>query len=211
VAAHFLSTLCLVESQRIGYVADCASAQYMRSMRSHEAPGSRRLPALPAGITTQRPLPRATEGRRSNGVSASQGKIPRHSAALSCAPTRPLTHQAKSGRLYFELDYYANSFRGAVASWKNEMAPMSWLHWLTFDGLSIAASNNVPSLMVHGRAVPTGQRQEYLRALGGPEAAGVERWQSNRFLRPARAGRHLVQGVIWRTRRESRRRPEPCC
>jgi uncharacterized protein len=30
------------------------------------------------------------------------------------------------------------------------MAPMSWAHWPTFDGLSVAAANSAPSLMVHG-------------------------------------------------------------
>jgi hypothetical protein len=51
--------------------------------------------------------------------------------------------------MFFELDYYANPRRGAVPQWKNEMAEMSWLFWLTFDGVRSAAEVTVPTLMVH--------------------------------------------------------------
>ena len=49
----------------------------------------------------------------------------------------------------FEMDYYANPARGAVPEWPNQIAEMSWLPWLTFDGLSAAEAVSVPSLFVH--------------------------------------------------------------
>jgi uncharacterized protein len=49
-----------------------------------------------------------------------------------------------------EMDYYASPRRGAVPTWLNEMAELSWLYWLTFDGLSAAPGVSVPSLFVHG-------------------------------------------------------------
>jgi uncharacterized protein len=36
-----------------------------------------------------------------------------------------------------------------VPEWKNEMAEMSWLFWLTFDGVRSAAEVSAPTLMVH--------------------------------------------------------------
>jgi hypothetical protein len=51
--------------------------------------------------------------------------------------------------MFFELDYYGNPRRGAVPEWKNEMAEMSWLFWLTFDGVRSAGEVNTPTLMVH--------------------------------------------------------------
>jgi uncharacterized protein len=51
--------------------------------------------------------------------------------------------------MFFELDYYGNPERGAVPSWKNEMATMSWFHWLTFDGLQAATHVKTPTLFVH--------------------------------------------------------------
>ena len=34
------------------------------------------------------------------------------------------------------LAYYGSADRGAVPSWTNAMAELSWLSWLTFDGLT---------------------------------------------------------------------------
>lgn len=50
----------------------------------------------------------------------------------------------------FPLDYYGKADRGAVPSWTNEMAEMSWRPWLTFDGLSAASAVRTPTLFVHG-------------------------------------------------------------
>ena len=36
-----------------------------------------------------------------------------------------------------------------MPEWKNEMAEMSWLSWLTFDGVRSAGEVSVPTLMVH--------------------------------------------------------------
>jgi fermentation-respiration switch protein FrsA (DUF1100 family) len=47
------------------------------------------------------------------------------------------------------LEYYGSPGRGAVPSWTNEMAELSWLSWLTFDGLSGAEDIDVPTLFVH--------------------------------------------------------------
>jgi hypothetical protein len=51
--------------------------------------------------------------------------------------------------MFFELDYYGNPRRGAVPAWKNEMAEMSWLSWLTFDGVRSAGDVGVPTVIVH--------------------------------------------------------------
>jgi len=44
--------------------------------------------------------------------------------------------------MFFELPYYGLASRGAVPAWKNEMAVLSWLPWLTFDGISGASSRS---------------------------------------------------------------------
>lgn len=51
--------------------------------------------------------------------------------------------------MFIELDYYADPERGAVPTWPNEMAELSWSPWLTFDGLAAAGSVRVPTLLVH--------------------------------------------------------------
>lgn len=48
------------------------------------------------------------------------------------------------------LPYYAESDRGRVPAWRNEMAEMSWRPWLTFDGPAAAGTATVPAHFVHG-------------------------------------------------------------
>jgi uncharacterized protein len=52
--------------------------------------------------------------------------------------------------MFFPLDYYASPGRGAIPPWRNEMAELSWMYWLTFDGLSAASRVSAPTLFVHG-------------------------------------------------------------
>jgi ketosteroid isomerase-like protein len=71
--------------------------------------------------------------------------------------------------MFIKMDYYSNPERGAVPEWHNEMAEMSWLPWLTFDGLSVASTAKVPALFVHseGCVVPDNIRR-LQRVLPGP-------------------------------------------
>jgi len=52
--------------------------------------------------------------------------------------------------MFLDLDYYANAERGAIPAWTNQMAVMSWQHWLLFDGIRNASSLSAPALFVHG-------------------------------------------------------------
>jgi fermentation-respiration switch protein FrsA (DUF1100 family) len=72
--------------------------------------------------------------------------------------------------MHFRLDYYTQADRGAIAAWRNEMAEMSWLYWLSFDGLAPAERVTTPTLFVHGDgcAFPRHVRQIHAR-LGGPK------------------------------------------
>jgi hypothetical protein len=71
--------------------------------------------------------------------------------------------------MFLDMDYYANPARGNVPTWINEMAEMTWHHWLTFDGLSAAASVSTPTMLVHsdGSVLPDNVRA-VARNLRGP-------------------------------------------
>jgi Putative cyclase len=51
--------------------------------------------------------------------------------------------------MFLPLDYYAAPDRGAIGSWRNDMAELSWLYWLTFNGLAEAERVTTPSVFVH--------------------------------------------------------------
>lgn len=92
--------------------------------------------------------------------------------------------------MFVEMDYYADPDRGAGPAWRNEMAELSWGHWLTFDGLAAAPAVSVPALFVHsdGCVFPDNVRTVAGR-LGGPvELAWGDGEQTDFYDRPAQTG-----------------------
>jgi hypothetical protein len=150
-AADFLSTQSYVRDGAIGHLGICASAQYalaaiargarIRAFASvagwyHDAASLAAFYEGPSGVAQ-----RLERARRAVEAYAANGTVITVPAYRVGDP--------RAG-MWFELDYYANPRRGAVPQWKNEMAEMSWLHWLTFDGLRAAAAVTAPSIFVHG-------------------------------------------------------------
>ena len=149
-AADFLSTMSFVREGGVGYVGICASAQYA-------------LAAIARGARIRSFVSIAGWYHDAASVATFYGGV--EGARLRIGRAREaLETWAKSGEvimvpayrpgddragIFFELDYYANPRRGAVPEWKNEMAEMSWLFWLTFDGVRSAGEVSVPTLMVH--------------------------------------------------------------
>jgi fermentation-respiration switch protein FrsA (DUF1100 family) len=150
-AAGFLSTLSLVEPDAIGHVAVCASAQYAQHAIARGAPVA--AFASVAGwyhdAETISPFYGSAEGVKRRVALSNQdvAAFVRSTPRTNAPAYAPGDQQAG---MHFELDYYGNPARGAIAAWTNEMAPMSWAHWLSFDGISVATSNSIPSLMIHG-------------------------------------------------------------
>ena len=149
-AADFLSTMSFVKEGGVGYVGICASAQYalaaiargarIRSFVSiagwyHDAASVASFYGGAEGARLR--IGRAREALETWAKSGEVIMVPAY---------RPGDDRAG---IFFELDYYANPRRGAVPEWKNEMAEMSWLFWLTYDGVRSAAEVSVPTLMVH--------------------------------------------------------------
>lgn len=149
-AADFLSTMSFVKAGGVGHVGICASAQYalaaiargarIRSFVSiagwyHDAESVAPFYGGADGVKVR--LGRAREALERWAKSGDVTMVPAY---------RPGDERAG---MFFELDYYANPRRGAVPEWKNEMAEMSWLFWLTFDGVRSANEVRVPTAIVH--------------------------------------------------------------
>jgi fermentation-respiration switch protein FrsA (DUF1100 family) len=85
-----------------------------------------------------------------------------------------------------EMAYYASTDRGAVPSWVNEMAEMSWLYWLTFDGLSSAPRVSVPALFVHSDScvLPGNARTVRDRLAGASELVWADGSQTDFYDQP---------------------------
>ncbi|QYN32201.1 alpha/beta hydrolase [Pseudonocardia sp. DSM 110487] len=171
-ATRAVSTLSFVRPGAIGYLAVCASAQY--AVRAIAAGAPIDAFASVAGwyhdARTVAPFYGGDDGvalrleRGEEALAAYQ-----RTGEVRTVPA----YEAGNDRagMFFELDYYGSPKRGAVSNWVNEMAELSWVYWLTFDGLSAARQVRVPSLFVHGDGCVL---PENLRAVAGNVAGPAE-------------------------------------
>lgn len=135
----------------VGYLAICASAQYAFAAIARGAPI-----ASFASVAGWFHDP-ATVAPFYGGTPGVDARLERARAAVreflrdGAVRTVPAYENGNDAAgMFFELDYYANSDRGRIPQWTNEMAELSWIYWLGFDGLSAAARVSVPTLFVHG-------------------------------------------------------------
>jgi fermentation-respiration switch protein FrsA (DUF1100 family) len=148
-AVDFVRTLSFVD--RVGYLGVCASAQYATAAIArgaridsfasvagwfHDAASVAGFYGGPEGVA--RRLDRAARAADRFTTSGDVETVPAYEAGNQDAG------------MFIELDYYASPARGAIPAWKNEMATMSWSHWLLFDGLTAAKALPVPAAFVHG-------------------------------------------------------------
>jgi uncharacterized protein len=175
-ATRFVNEQSFVTPGALGYVAICASAQYALAAIARGAPIG--ALACVAGWFHDTSSVAAFYGG-DEGVQtrvAAAGRAVEAWLARGEIETAPAyANGDERAGMFFELDYYANARRGALPEWKNEMAVMSWLHWLAFDGLRAAEIVRTPSLFVHsdGCVFPDHVRRIAAR-LG---ASATVRWQ----------------------------------
>jgi fermentation-respiration switch protein FrsA (DUF1100 family) len=177
-AADFLASLSCVRRGAIGCVAVCASAQYTLAALArgaridafisvagwyHDAATVAPFYGGAEGVAAR--LRRAADAARTFLATGESEMVPAYD------PNNP------NAGMFFELPYYALAGRGAVPAWKNQMAVMSWLHWLTFDGLAAAAAVRTPSLFVHsdGCVLPDNLRRVHAAVAGRKELVWAAR------------------------------------
>ncbi|MEJ3657415.1 alpha/beta hydrolase [Actinomycetes bacterium KLBMP 9759] len=151
VVARAVSTLSFVRPGAIGYLAVCASAQYALRAIAAGAPIASLVSV--AGwfhdTATVAPFYGGTDGVAMRLDRASEAfDLYQRTGEVRTVPA----YEAGNDRagMSRDLPYYAEPGRGAVPTWRNEMAEFSWAYWLTFDGLSAAPAVSTPALFVHG-------------------------------------------------------------
>jgi fermentation-respiration switch protein FrsA (DUF1100 family) len=168
-AVQFLQSLAFIDPDRIGCVGVCASAQYslhalargvpIRSFASvagwfHDFASAATLYGGEAGVALR--LDRAR---------TSLNRFVRDGEVTMVPAYRDGDDRAG---MFFQLDYYGLASRGAVPAWTNQMAEMTWMYWLSFDGLSVASGVPTPLLFVHseGCVFPENVRRVYAAIQG---------------------------------------------
>jgi uncharacterized protein len=160
-ATHFLSSLACVRGGDIGYVAICASAMYVAAAVELGAPiGS--IASIAGWFHDT-----ATVAPFYGGATGMAERLRRASASSEFVPAYD-EGNPRAG-MFIPMDYYANTGRGRIPAWRNEMSERSWMHWLTFDGLSPAQRLSIPAIFVHGDecALPDNVRRIHARMPAG--------------------------------------------
>jgi dienelactone hydrolase len=163
-AVAFLGAQRGVDAGRTGVFAMCASTGY--AAQAATASDRVRLLVLAAPWLQDRALIEAVYGTHLAAL-RERGEQARASfAAGGVAEVVPAASTVDSRAAMFEanptwLDYYVNPARGAVSTWPNEFAVMSWASWLAFDSHVFAPAVRVPTLIVHSEAaaIPDGTRR----------------------------------------------------
>ena len=170
-AAEFLSTMSFVRGGVAGHVGVCATAQYVLAAIARGA-RIRSFASVAGWYHDASSVAPFYGGEAGTGMRLDRARQAFEEYAASRTVTMVPAYRAGDDRaaMFREMDYYANPRRGAVPEWKNEMAEMSWLYWLTFDGLRAARAVDVPTVMVHadGCVLPDNAKA-VLAALRGPK------------------------------------------
>jgi fermentation-respiration switch protein FrsA (DUF1100 family) len=150
-AARFLRSLSCVRGNEVGYVAVCASAMYAAVAIELGAPIA--VLSNVAGWFHDSASVAAYYGGEAGvraRLASAQKALTRYVSSRDLVTVPAYDQGNEKAGMFIELDYYANPARGRVPAWRNEMSEMTWLNWLTFDGLRAAERIDIPTLFVHG-------------------------------------------------------------
>ena len=187
-AADFVSTLSIVDPDTIAHLAICASAQYGFAALARGSQVRRFISVAGWFHDT------ASVAPFYGGLSGVAARLERARAAMdryAATGTIETVPAYKAGdenaAMFFELDYYANPSRGAVAAWKNEMATLSWAYWFMFDGLRAAENVRTPALFVHsdGCVFPDNIKMIEARLRSPKQVVWAEGTQTDFYDQPA--------------------------
>ena len=169
-AVTFLQTLSAVDADRIGVVGVCAGAGVVTRAAGQD-PRIRSIATSAAWLqhpTTTPAIYGGAEGIRQRiGLAQHARQRYQQTGEMDYVPAYDLTENSGAA-MFFPLDYYGNSQRGAIPEWDNQFAVMSWQEWLEMDAISPVDAVKVPVLMVHsdGAALPDNVRQFFARLTG---------------------------------------------
>lgn len=149
-AAAFVHTMSFIDADRIGHLGVCASAQYTLAALARGAPIAAFASVAgwyhdAASVADFYGGPPGVAMRLERAGEATARFL--DSGEVITAPAYDDGNDRAA--MFFEVPYYGEARRGAVPSWTNAMAEMSWTYWLTFDGLAAARRVHTPTLIVH--------------------------------------------------------------
>jgi fermentation-respiration switch protein FrsA (DUF1100 family) len=199
-AARFLRTLAFVDPARIGCLAICASAQYALNALANGAPiGS--FASVAGWYHDPQSVAPFYGGEAGVALRLDRGRaaLDKYVRTRELAMVPAYKDGDDRAGMHFTLDYYGRSDRGAIPAWKNEMAEMTWVYWLAFNGLSAASRVTTPALFVHadGCVFPDHVRQVHANVRGPKELVWAEGNQIDFYDQPGLVAPAVGAAVRW--------------
>lgn len=185
-AAACLSSRSFVAPGGVAHVGICTSGRYALAAVAAGAP-IRSFAAVVGWFHDTSTVARSTAGRTGveERLRRAHAAIERLVASGEVVTVAAYARGHDRAGMFLELDYYADPARGAVPSWPNIMAEMSWREWLTFDGLAPADRVSTPVLFVHSDACV------FPDTVRGPVAwAAPSRWRGATARKPTSTSSH---------------------
>ncbi|MEL7121593.1 MAG: alpha/beta hydrolase [Bacteroidota bacterium] len=163
-ALTYLESLEYVDNSRLGGLGVCASGAYMLNAAAEDS-RIKSMATVAAWLMTPETAKLFYGGDegvadRIAKASAARDQFNRTGEANYVSAYDPNNPEAA---MFFPVDYYAKKERGAVPSWNNNFAVMSWDRWLTYDGIVASKSVTIPVIMIHSDKafLPDGVKAAY--------------------------------------------------
>ena len=199
-AAAFLASLPVVEAEAIGALGVCASAGYL----AHAVADDDRFKAF-VTVAAWMQTPEAARlfyggetgvQHRLDLADAAQAAF-EHTGETDFVPAYDPDNQEAA--MFFEVDYYGDSNRGAVPSWSNRFARQGWRGWLTFDALEVAPRVTAPTLLIHSEdaALPDFVRQFYEALPGTKDLYWTQGTQTDFYDQAAQVREAVGMSAAW--------------
>ena len=151
-ALSFLQSLPFIDPNRIGGLGVCASAGYMAIAIAED----RRFKSF-VTVAGWFQHPESTPFFY-GGAEGVQNRIRLGNAAMKNSRKQnkmdyvpAYDPKDQNAAMFFELDYYANSQRGAVPQWRNKFAVASWTEWLQLNAIDGVAEKITHSVSLHSQ------------------------------------------------------------
>ncbi len=150
-AMSFLQTQAAVDAERIGGLAVCASAGYMARAVA-EDDRFKSFAAIAGWFQHPDTTPMFYGGAEgvSRRLALAEAAMKKYQDTGETDYVPAYDPHDENAAMFFELDYYASSQRGAVSEWKNQFAVASWKPWLELNAIDgVAEKITAPALFIH--------------------------------------------------------------
>lgn len=149
-ALTYLETLDYVDREKMSGLGVCASGAYMLNAAAEDN-RLKSMATVAAWLMTPETAKLFYGGEEGVGARIAKAQTARAKFESSGEATYVSAYDPENpeAAMFFPVDYYGKKERGAIPSWNNNFAVMSWDRWLTYDGIASSKNVDIPVVLIH--------------------------------------------------------------